>query len=301
MPGTYSEGGGGLRHEWDVERLWALAEALPVITIPIEQITGVDKVTWFGPNHPPTVRSVAMHAKRIQEWDLSYPPILTEDWRVFDGMHRIARMLLDGHETVRVKRFEVNPTPDRVIVSDDAAGASPLTIRRLAPEDSFEEMTALLHRAYAPLAAAGLKYWATHQTAADTRERCEAGECWVGVMDGALMATVTLVAPGQGRGCPLYAEPTVSKFGQLAVDPALKGRGFGNALMDTIERRAREMGAATLALDTAEGARGLIAMYEARGYRKVGTVDWRPDTNYLSVLLSLELAREDTASSGVTS
>ena len=290
MAGIYSEGEGGLRHEWDVERLWALAEGLPVVEIPIEQITGLDKVTWFGPNHPPTVRSVAMHAKRIQGCDLSYPPILTADWRVFDGMHRIARMLLDGRETVRVKRFEVNPTPDRVIVCDDIdGGASPLTIRRLAPGDSFAEMTALLHRAYAPLADSGLKYWATHQSVADTRERCEAGECWVGIMDGELAATVTLVPPGQGRGCPLYEQPTVSKFGQLAVEPALKGRGFGGALMDTIERRARELGAATLALDTAEGAHALIAMYEARGYQKVGTADWRPDTNYLSVLLSLAL------------
>lgn len=59
--------------------------------------------------------------------------------------------------------------------------------------------------------------------------------------------------------------------------------------MDVVERRAQELGAEIIALDTAEGAHGLIRMYEARGYEKVGTVDWRPDTNYLSVLLSRRL------------
>ena len=115
MAGTYAQGGGGIRHEWDVERLWALAEDLPTIEIPIEKIWGLDQVTWFGPDHQPTVRSVATHAKRILNCDLSYPAILTEDWRVFDGMHRIARQLLDGCETIKVKRFEVNPPPDRII------------------------------------------------------------------------------------------------------------------------------------------------------------------------------------------
>jgi hypothetical protein len=120
MAGVYSEGGGGIRHEWDVPRLWALAEALEVIEIPLEKIWGLDQVTWFTQDQPPTVRSVTMHAKRIQECDLSYPPILTEDWRVFDGMHRIARHLLEGRETIRVKRFEVNPPPDRIITASDS-------------------------------------------------------------------------------------------------------------------------------------------------------------------------------------
>lgn len=162
--------------------------------------------------------------------------------------------------------------------------------RRLEEGDSFAALTDLLHRAYAPLAASGLRYWATHQSVDDTRERCGEGECWVGVLDGQLVATVTLVGPGHGRGCALYRQPDVAKFGQFAVDPALSGRGVGSALMDRIEDRAREMGAGQLALDTAEGAAALIAMYQARGYRLVGHVDWRPDTNYRSVLMSLELA-----------
>jgi hypothetical protein len=48
-------------------------------------------------------------------------------------------------------------------------------------------------------------------------------------------------------------------------------------------------GGKTMALDTAAPARALIAMYEAWGYKVVGACDWRPDTNYTSVVMSLAL------------
>lgn len=115
----YAETGGGIRREWDVERLWKLAETLEVEEIPIESISGLDQVTWFGPNDLPTVRAIAKHARRIFNCDLSYPAILTEDMRVFDGMHRIARQWMDGCETIKVKRFKKNPEPDRVITLED--------------------------------------------------------------------------------------------------------------------------------------------------------------------------------------
>lgn len=103
----------GDRSMWYVERIWQLAESLDVEEIDIEEITGLDEVTWFSKEGgQPTVRSVAMHAKRIMECDLTYPPILTEDGCVFDGMHRIARHLLDGKKTIKVKRFITNPEPD---------------------------------------------------------------------------------------------------------------------------------------------------------------------------------------------
>ncbi|MFT4978483.1 MAG: hypothetical protein ACI8S6_004393 [Myxococcota bacterium] len=117
MGSKYAESNGERRREWDIERIWALAAALPVEQLDIEAITGLDAVTWFFPGgDQPTVRSVAMHARRIMECDLSYPVILTEDGCVFDGMHRIARHLIEGHKTIPVQRFPTNPEPDRVII-----------------------------------------------------------------------------------------------------------------------------------------------------------------------------------------
>lgn len=118
MKRRYVEGNNELRHIWDVERIWKLAEKLENTEIPIDRIVGLDSVTWFREGgDQPTIRSVAAHARRIVEADTSYPPILTEDYRVFDGMHRIARHLMEGRTTIVVKRFERNPEPD--IIEDN--------------------------------------------------------------------------------------------------------------------------------------------------------------------------------------
>lgn len=164
--------------------------------------------------------------------------------------------------------------------------ADDVLIRPFRPDDSIVELTDLLHRAYASLAAMGFRYFATHQTEDDTRRRIAGRECYVGVDPGGrIVATVTFRSAQQTDGCPWYDRPEVCSFGQFAVDPGWRGRGIGSQLMDLVERRARETGAAEIALDTAEGAAHLIDMYARRGYRLVGHVRW-PDVNYRSVVMS---------------
>ncbi|MHC5009929.1 MAG: GNAT family N-acetyltransferase [Planctomycetota bacterium] len=166
---------------------------------------------------------------------------------------------------------------------------APLSLRRLRPSDSLEALTSLLREAYASLAAQGLHYVASRQTVEITRRRLEGGECWVGEHEGRLVATYTLYPPGTGEGPEWYARPDVAKVGQLAVHPDRKGDGLGARLMDHAEDRARALGAREVAVDTAESAEDLIRWYASRGYRHVGTYDWRPHTNYLSVVMSLRL------------
>ena len=164
-----------------------------------------------------------------------------------------------------------------------------MLIRPLAESDSLEELTGLLHRAYKRLADMGLKYYATHQSPEATRERTEKGTCLVGLMDARLVATLVFYDLHQTDGCPWYEREDVAHFGQFAVDPELQNRGLGSRMMDRVEDLACERGAPELALDTAERAQHLIHYYERRGYRRVGHADWRPLTNYRSVILSRAL------------
>jgi len=98
---------------WDVDRLIRLSAGLPVIEVPLAAIAEVDTVYWFdGKSEQPTVRKVIEHARLISEVDTSYPVILGPDGRVMDGMHRIARLLLDGQAAVRARQFDVLPEPD---------------------------------------------------------------------------------------------------------------------------------------------------------------------------------------------
>lgn len=164
-----------------------------------------------------------------------------------------------------------------------------LQIRPLEPGDTIDELTDLLHRAYAPLAEAGFRFLATHQDAQTTTRRSADGECHVAVLDGRIVGTITFCEAARTGGSPWYDRADVASFQQFGVEPTLGRRGIGSALMDLVERRARETGAAEIACDTAEGATHLVEMYERRGFRVVEQIDWRPVTNYRSVVLSKSL------------
>ena len=98
---------------WDVDRLVELTRDFPVIDVDIAAIADVDTDYWFryGPVVP-TVRTIVEHLRLIEEVDVSHPIILGADGRVMDGMHRVAKALLDGESTIRAVRFEVDPEPD---------------------------------------------------------------------------------------------------------------------------------------------------------------------------------------------
>lgn len=172
--------------------------------------------------------------------------------------------------------------------------AGGVVLRRLAEDDSLAELTALLHRAYAPLAAQGLRYVASAQDVEITRRRASAGECWVAESGGRIVGTITFYPPrphSDERAPAFYRRGDVARFGQLAVDPGHQGGGIAARLLDLAERRAAEAGAVELACDTAESAAALIALYERRGYRIVDRADWRPSTNYASVVLARRVER----------
>jgi hypothetical protein len=98
---------------WDVDRLIELSADHPVEDVDVADIAEVDRVYWFnGSSDQPTVRKVAEHAQLIAEVDPSHPIILGPDGRVMDGMHRIARALLDGRPVVRAVRLASLPEPD---------------------------------------------------------------------------------------------------------------------------------------------------------------------------------------------
>lgn len=163
-------------------------------------------------------------------------------------------------------------------------------IRALDDErDSLEALTELLHAAYAELKTLGFRYKAVDQSVDVTRDRIARGECYVALQNGVLVGTAMLNLPGRHYpGSDWYQRPDVAVLSQFAVEPRLQRRGWGSKLILHLEARARELGDAELAIDTAEGATHLIALYERRGYRHVGFAQW-PHTNYRSVVLSKRL------------
>jgi hypothetical protein len=98
---------------WDVDRLIELTAGLPVEEVSLDDhLYEIDSVYWFDDRERPTVRKVVEHFRLVEEVDPSYPIILGPDNRVMDGMHRVARALLDGGLTIRAVRLPDVPDPD---------------------------------------------------------------------------------------------------------------------------------------------------------------------------------------------
>ena len=171
-----------------------------------------------------------------------------------------------------------------------------VVIRPLAARDSFDALTALLHRAYAPLAAAGMDFMAASQSADVTRQRVAEGHCLVAEAGGELLGTVTVCGPYEddlatwAAEAPWFRERDTAHFHQFAVDPRQQRRGVGRLLVAAGERWARDCGFRRMALDTAEPATALRALYRRLGYAEVGHVRWQ-GRHYRSVVMLKSLDR----------
>jgi len=108
----------GLR-AWSVDRLVALTESLPLIQVPVAAIRELDEAYWYDHGYAPTCRSVAEHARLINEADLRFPIILSADGRVMDGMHRAAKALIQKVDSLPAKQFAEDPAPDHIGVQPD--------------------------------------------------------------------------------------------------------------------------------------------------------------------------------------
>lgn len=98
---------------WDVDRLISLSRELPIQAVTVDSVREVDTAYWFdGSTAAPTVRAVVEHARLMLDADLSFPVILGPDGRVMDGMHRIARAMLEGRKQVSAVCFLTLPEPD---------------------------------------------------------------------------------------------------------------------------------------------------------------------------------------------
>jgi len=100
-------------YAWDVHRLVELSQELPVEVVSLSDIQEIDESYWFdGQDDCPTCRAIVDHFRLVKETDLRFPIILCSEGRLMDGMHRVAKALLEDHSSIKAVRFGETPSPD---------------------------------------------------------------------------------------------------------------------------------------------------------------------------------------------
>jgi GNAT superfamily N-acetyltransferase len=159
---------------------------------------------------------------------------------------------------------------------------------RPAEPGEYEEIGELAVRVYLAegYIRAGSHYLSVLRDAAT---RAEKAELMVAV-DGAdrILGTVTY-AP---YGSP-YAEhadsPEGAAFRMLVVDPAARGQGVGEALVEWCIARARASGVRTLRLSTQTGMTTAGRLYLRLGFVRTPERDWSPEPDVDLITYGLEL------------
>ena len=107
---------------------------------------------------------------------------------------------------------------------------------------------------------------------------------WVASRDNAIWGHVALTVPRSGAAATRAWEkslrveqPGLLSVVLLFVSPQARGSGIGGRLLDTALTAARAKGAAPV-LEVITLNRQAIALYQARGWRRIGSVryDWLP-------------------------
>jgi GNAT superfamily N-acetyltransferase len=173
----------------------------------------------------------------------------------------------------------------------EALDMSAITIDFYDPtRDSLDEITNILHRAYARLAEMGFNYVAATQSTVVTQERLIAGIPYVARRNNCIIGAITYypTVPNDIEEPNYYKNKDIAHFGQFAVAPEMQKRSIGNKLVEFIEAYALRDGKQELACDTADGAIHLIDYYKRRGYRSIGYHQWQ-HACYRSIILSKTL------------
>jgi GNAT superfamily N-acetyltransferase len=72
-----------------------------------------------------------------------------------------------------------------------------------------------------------------------------------------------------GCGAVRRLDETTAELKRMYVDPSVRGRGIGRALLETLEREARLLGVTRIVLETGTRLAPAIKVYEAMGYARI--------------------------------
>jgi GNAT superfamily N-acetyltransferase len=126
----------------------------------------------------------------------------------------------------------------------------------------------------------------------DVASRAAASTVVVAVEGDQILGTVTYAGPGSS-----YAETAKGAdeagFRMLVVDPAARGRGVGQALVDWCAAHARSQGVRVLRLSTQREMTAAGRLYQRLGFVRTPDLDWVPEPGIALITYELVLSAPD--------
>ena len=156
-----------------------------------------------------------------------------------------------------------------------AVGDDALALRLVTPEDDAAAVAAagdVTVAAYAEFGRApGDPYT---EKLRDAAARAREAELWVAEIGGTVVGTVTVALPGSVW--QEVARDGEGEFRMLAVSPAARGRGVGEALVALVLERCRAAGCASVVLSSMTDMRSAHRLYERLAFHRLPDRDWSP-------------------------
>lgn len=159
-----------------------------------------------------------------------------------------------------------------------------MRIRRAA-SDEHEAIGELTVAAYAAFTTGAEDFYVEHLRDAATRDR--EAELWVAEDDGVLVGTVT-IAP-EGSTWRELGKPGEGEFRMLAVAPAARGRGVGEALVRHAVDQFRDAGHTRVVLCTLGEMTAAHRIYRRLGFVRAPELDWSPQAGVHLIAFAKEL------------
>ena len=160
-----------------------------------------------------------------------------------------------------------------------------LLVRRALPED-LEAVGEITVAAYAEFTAGPDDTYIERLRDAARRDR--EAELWVAEVDGQVLGTVTIALPGSPwREIATDGE---GEFRMLAVSPAARRMGIGDALARLALDRFRDLGYRSIVLSSLDTMAGAHRIYERLGYHRVPERDWSPQPGVQLIAYEKELS-----------
>jgi ribosomal protein S18 acetylase RimI-like enzyme len=122
----------------------------------------------------------------------------------------------------------------------------------------------------------------------NVRGRLDQSELIVAEEEGHLAGAVTLFLKGSKSALEGWPQGWAS-IRLLAVHPAFRSRGVGQALMDECVRRCRRLGVLTIGLHTTEYMEVARRMYERMGFKRAPEYDFHPEPGAVVMAYRLDL------------